>query len=159
MFDEIVAGLTALGALATAAAVFIAVRQLRVAKEQARTAFEDDLSREYRATVGELPPQAFYMKGPEFTADDKAMRAFYRYIDLSNEQLFLAQLGRVNPETVEQWQDGIRGNLEKLPAFRSAWAEIAERVPEDFFEDLRGLVPPRAPNASGPVPEVGAKPL
>ena len=116
MFDETVAALTALGSLATAVAVLVAVWQLRIAKEQARTAFEDDLSREYRAIVGDLPPQAFYMKGPEFTADDKSMRAFYRYVDLSNEHLFLAQLGRVNPKTVEQWQDGIRGNLEKLPA-------------------------------------------
>jgi hypothetical protein len=43
MFDETVAVLTALGALATAVAVFVAVWQLRTAKEHARTNFEDDL--------------------------------------------------------------------------------------------------------------------
>ena len=44
-----------MGAAATAIAVFVAVWQLRAAEEQARTAFEDDLSREYRTIVGELP--------------------------------------------------------------------------------------------------------
>jgi hypothetical protein len=159
VFDKTVAALTALGALATAVAVLVAVWQLRLAKEQARTAFEDDLSREYRAIVGDLPPQAFYTKGAELEADDKTLGAFYRYVDLSNEQLFLARLGRVNPKTVEQWQDGIRGNLRKLPAFRSAWAEVAARVPDDFFEDLRDLVPPDEPTANGPVSQLKADSL
>ncbi len=123
-------------------AVFVAVWQLRLAKEHALTAFEDDLSREYRAIVGELPAEAFYTEGDSFTPDESARRAFYRYADLSNEQLFLARVGRMSAATVEQWEDGIRGNLENLPAFRAAWAEIADRVPDDFFEELRKLVPP-----------------
>jgi hypothetical protein len=145
MFDETVAVLTALGALATAVAVFVAVWQLRTAKEHARTNFEDDLSREYRTIVGELPAEAFYARGNAFTPDNSARRAFYRYADLSNEQLFLARVGRVSPATVEQWKDGIRGNLEDLPAFRTAWAEIADCVPDNFFEDLKELVPPDPP--------------
>ncbi len=119
----------------------MAVWQLRTAEEQARTAFEDDLSREYRTIIGELPPEAFYVKG-EVTPSEATRRAFYRYFDLSNEQLFLAREGRVSDATVEQWKDGIRGNLERLPAFRAAWADIADRVPDDFFEDLSKLVPP-----------------
>lgn len=59
----------------------------------------------------------------------------------------------MNPATAEQWKDGIRGNVERLPAFRAAWAEIAARVPEDFFEDLRELVPP-APRSEGDVPDL-----
>jgi hypothetical protein len=153
MFDETVAVLSAVGALATAVAVFVAVWQLRTAKEHARTNFEDDLSREYRTIVGELPAEAFYVKGDAFTVGESTRRAFYRYADLSNEQLFLARVGRVNPATAEQWKDGIRGNLERLPAFGAAWAEIAARVPEDFFEDLRKLVPP-APRSQGDVPDL-----
>lgn len=142
MFDETVAALTALGALATAVAVFVAYFELRSAQENSRTAFEDDLSREYRSIVGDLPAEAFYAKGDNFRPDEHARRAFYRYVDLSNEQLFLAERSRVSPKTADQWKDGIRGNLEKLPAFRRAWAEIADQVPKDFFEDLRKLVPP-----------------
>lgn len=144
MFDETVAVLGAVGALATALAVFVAVWQLKTAKQHARTAFEDDLSREYRTIVGELPAKAFYAEGGDLAPDDEAWRAFYRYLDLSNEQLFLARLGRVSSATAEQWKDGISGNLERLPAFRAAWADIADRVPDDFFEELRALVPPHS---------------
>ncbi|MEJ7792020.1 MAG: hypothetical protein WKF65_08635 [Gaiellaceae bacterium] len=149
MFDETVAVLGAVGALATAIAVFVAVWQLRTAKQHARSAFEDDLSREYRTIVGDLPAKAFYADSGAFTFDDEAWRAFYRYLDLSNEQLFLARLGRVSAATAEQWKDGIHGNLERLPTFRAAWDIVAGRVPNDFFEDLKTLVPPRdAPGAA-----------
>jgi hypothetical protein len=146
VFADAVAALAALGALATAAAVFIAFFELRAAKEFTRTSFEDDLSREYRSIIGELPVEAFYANPAQapLSADVSTRRAFYRYMDLSNEQLFLARIGRVSPATAEQWRDGIRGNLLRLPAFREAWLEIAELVPSDFFEDLREVVPPSA---------------
>ncbi len=80
MFDETIAVVTAVGAAATAIAVFVAVWQLRAAEEQARTAFEDDLSREYRTIVGELPAEAFYIKG-HLTPNERTRRAFYRYAD------------------------------------------------------------------------------
>lgn len=89
MFDETVAVVGAVGAVATAFAVFVAVWELRTAKAQARTSFEDDLSREYRAIIGELPAEAFYVNS-ELTPTEATRRAFYRYVDLSNEQLFLA---------------------------------------------------------------------
>jgi hypothetical protein len=73
---------------------------------------------------------------------NRRVERFHRYVDLSNEQLYLASIGRVSPPTADQWEDGIRGNLEKLPTFGAAWAEIAARVPDDFFEDLTKLVPP-----------------
>lgn len=144
MFNEIVAVLTALGALATAVAVFVAGWELRIAKAQARTAFEDDLSREYRAIIGELPGRAFYTTRSELLLDETTLRAFYRYVDLSNEQLFLARLGR-SPATVQQWTDGICGNLTELPEFRAAWAEIADRAPPEFFKELKALVAPDNP--------------
>ena len=142
VFSDVVAALTAVGALATAAAVFVAIWQLRIAQAHARMAFEDDLSREYRSILAELPAHVFCTSNGEFALDHETMGAFYRYFDLSNEQLFLARQGRISPETVEQWQDGIRGNIQELPAFRAAWAEIGERVPNDFFEDLRVPTPP-----------------
>jgi hypothetical protein len=148
VFDETIAVVTAVGAAATAIAVFVAVWQLRPAKEQARTAFEDDLSREYRGIVGDLPAEAFYTN-VNLPLTEETRRVFYRYCDFSNEQLFLARMGRVSPSTDEQWRDGIRGNLTRLPTFTTAWAEIASRVPKDFFEDLRGLVPPE-PGAGQP---------
>jgi hypothetical protein len=142
VFRDAAAVVTAVGALATAVAVFIAFLELRAAKGYSRTSFEDDLSREYRSIIGQLPAEAFYIKGDAFAPGESVRRAFYRYVDLSNEQLFLASHDRVSAETIDQWKDGIRGNLEHLPAFRAAWAEIAANVPHDFFEDLKELVPP-----------------
>ncbi len=132
----------------------MAVWQLRTAKQHARTTFEDDLSREYRAIISDIPAEAFFVKGGILSPPDEVRRAFYRYVDLCNEQLFLAHLGRVNEKTAEQWKDGIRGNLKKLPAFRAAWAEIADSVPDDFFDELRALVPPdpRARPSQAPDP-------
>lgn len=155
MLDEIFAGMTAFGAVVTAGAVVIGVRQLRATERelelvqqeldlvqtQARTSFEDDLTREYRKIIGLLPAEAFYEDG-DIELTDEYRRALYRYFDLSNEQLFLASQGRISQETEAQWRDGITGNLLRLPVFHKAWEEISGRVPDDFFEDLRKLVPP-----------------
>ena len=138
-------GITAFGTFFTAVAVGVGVRQLKTTenelellKTQARTSFEDDLSREYRSIVATLPAEAFYRGGIQ-ELDDQTRRAFFRYFDLSNEQLFLAGLGRISSDTQEQWEDGIRGNM-RLPAFSKAWAELLERLPDDFFDDLRALL-------------------
>lgn len=61
----------------------------------------------------------------------------YRYIDLSNEQIFLRQQGRVSKETWELWRDGIKSHLEK-PTFKRAWDEFRETTEKDFNE-LREL--------------------
>jgi hypothetical protein len=142
VIDEVFAGVTAFGTLLTAGAVAVGVRQLRatereleLVQDQARTAFEDDLSREYRALIAEFPAEAFYGRR-EAELTEAFRRAFYRYFDLSNEQLFHIRNGRVSPSTAEQWLDGIKGNL-SLPAFLAAWIDLEPHLRQDFFEDLR----------------------
>jgi hypothetical protein len=142
---DIIGALTAAGTIFTGFAVLVGVRQLKTTeneleliKEQARTSFEDDLSREYRSIVASLPAEAFFREGIK-ELDDPTRRAFFRYFDLSNEELFLAKLGRIGDDTKLQWVDGILGNL-RLPAFSKAWADVLEHIPDDFFEDLRELL-------------------
>lgn len=128
-------------------AVAFAWTQIRTARQLSQSEFEDDLSREYRSIVGTLPPTAFYTDtdGTVGTLEnDEIARAFYRYFDLSNEQLFYARQGRVSESTALQWREGIEGNIRSLPAFAGAWTTIAARIPDDYFEDLRALVPPLA---------------
>jgi hypothetical protein len=143
-----------ISALAAAAGVVLGLRQLRESAEAnaaalrraddiAQAAFEDSLTREYRALIADLPAEAFYVDG-EVELSDELRRAFYRYFDLCNEQLYLGRRGRIRPDTRTQWEDGIKGNVTKLPAFQAAWAEIGFRVPGDFFEDLHGLVGTRS---------------
>ena len=139
---DVIAGITAVGALATAGGVGVGARQLLESRRQALTTFEDKLASEYRALIRQFPADAFYTdRTVELTEELRGV--FYRYFDLSNEQLYLARLGRISTNTDAQWRDGIRGNLTKLPSFQKAWDEVAAHVPDDFFEDLRALVPPR----------------
>jgi hypothetical protein len=49
---------TALGSAATAAAVAYTKRQLKAGHDQARTAFEDNLEREYRQIAADIPVRA-----------------------------------------------------------------------------------------------------
>lgn len=74
--------------VATAIAVLLAGWQIRLAKKQAKTQFEDDLTRQYREIIKDIPTDA--LLGRELSKDDykNTRHAFYRYIDLSNEQFF-----------------------------------------------------------------------
>jgi hypothetical protein len=146
LVDEVFSGLTAVGALATAVAVYLGMRQVRATEREivennrrAQTSFEDDLSREYRGIVADLPVDAFYADARGRVLSDGDLRAFYRYFDLSNEQLFLASLGRVSEATAREWRDGIAGNV-ALPAFETAWRALATHLPANYFLHLRPLM-------------------
>ena len=128
--------LSAVGSLATAAAVFYARGQLKQADIQNRTNFEDEFPREYRQLCQTIPVKAFFGKPLEGEEREQAKHAFFRYVDLCNEQVFLRQQGRVSEETWASWRGGIKSNLE-LPAFKQAWEEI-ERETSSFAE-LRKL--------------------
>ena len=129
--------ISSVGSIATAIAVAIAVWQLSVGRQQARTAFEDSLSREYRTLAQRIPVKA--LLGEPLSAEEyaEAHDDLYCYFDLSNEQVFLRQQDRVSRETWENWSSGMRVNL-ALPAFAKAWSETKERAPE-IFQELRWL--------------------
>jgi hypothetical protein len=126
-----------IGSLATAFAVLVAAWQVRRSTQQARTQFEDELNREYRQLSREIDVDA--LLGDPLTPDchQKAFPALVRYIDLSNEQVFLREKGRVSRDTWESWRDGIRSNLAR-PAFNTAWCDVKERAAKSF-QELRRL--------------------
>jgi hypothetical protein len=117
LFTEIGAIIGVIASVATAVGVFLAFRQLRLTKQQAITSFEDTISREYRELTTSIPTKALLGKELSDTEHEKALDGFYHYIDLSNEQIFLRQRGRVSLETWEFWRDGIKSNLCR-PAFK-----------------------------------------
>ena len=129
--------ISAVGSLATAIAVAIAVWQLSVGRQQARTAFEDSLSREYRTLAQRIPVKALLGEPLSAEAYAKAHDDLYCYFDLSNEQVFLRQQDRVSRATWHNWSSGMRVNF-ALPAFADVWSEIKERAP-DTFQELRWL--------------------
>jgi hypothetical protein len=124
--------------IVTAIGVFIAVYQLWNTKRQAVTLFEDALTKEYREITGKLPTAA--LLGEIISAElmRQHLPDFYRYFDLTNNQVFLRKIGRISPKTWQFWVDGIRTNLAR-PAFATAWADISRRAGADFSE-LKQLV-------------------
>ena len=87
-------GLQAVGALATAVGVFLGWIQLKHHQKQLKTDFEDRLSQQYREAIADIPVEAM-LGGTESELNDAALTAFYRYFDLTNEQIFLKNAGRI----------------------------------------------------------------
>jgi hypothetical protein len=90
----------------------VAVRQLGEAADARQTAFEDELDREFREL--DLPLGLFYENGHGVAEpSDAERRAVYRYIDLTNHQIFLRSKRRVSLERSREWRDGIADLLER----------------------------------------------
>ena len=128
---------TAVGSIATALAVLVTAWQLRRGTSQARTNFEDDLSREYRELARSIPVKAHL--GEELTEDEfaQAFPRLHQYLDLTNEQIFLRMNGRISRTTWLNWREGIESNLRR-PAFTQAWSHVKKATSEGFTE-LRRL--------------------
>jgi hypothetical protein len=118
---------------ATAVGVFIACWQIHRSAQQSRTDFEDELAKEYRQLARDIPVDA--LLGGELSQheQEKALKVFYQYVDLSNEQTFLRKNGRVSKQTWLFWRDGIKSNLER-PSFNKAWQQIKLKAPKSFEE-------------------------
>jgi hypothetical protein len=124
--------------IVTAIGVCVGVLQLWNSKRQAVTSFEDELANEYRQITGKLPTAA--LLGEPLSAELLNMHLpdFYRYFDLTNNQIFLRKAGRISKPTWKFWVDGIKTNLAR-PAFVTSWQSIAKRSNGDFSE-LRQLI-------------------
>jgi hypothetical protein len=119
-----------------AAGVWYARRQLRTSREIAQLQFEDALTKEYRELASCIPTKALLGEPLDDAEYQKAFDEFFRYMDLSNEQVSLRQRDRINAEVWAIWRDGIQANL-SLPAFQRAWAEVKAR--STSFNELRRL--------------------
>jgi hypothetical protein len=128
---------SAIGSVGTAVAVLVAAWQVRKNTQQARTDFEDDLSREYRELARCIPVKACLGQDLGEEEFEQAFPMLYQYIDLSNEQIFLRINGRISKATWINWVDGIKSNLDR-PAFSHAWALIKEGS-QGSFAELRRL--------------------
>lgn len=127
-----------IASLATAAGVIFAAVQLWQSRSHSASAFEDSFYKEYRELSRRIPSRA--MLGEDIDDGEKGryLDEFLHYFDLSNEQIFLRQKGRIRTETWGFWRDGIRSNFKK-PAFKWAWAEL-EKSKTTEFSELRHLL-------------------
>ena len=127
----------AVSSAVTAVGVFLAWWQIRAAKQLSRTQFEDTLAQQYREIIKDIPVKALLGEPLSAGEQEAALPFFYRYIDLTNDQIFLRQHGRVSAAAWENWRDGI-GTLMSMPAFAEAWQQIRDR-PTTKFDELRRL--------------------
>jgi hypothetical protein len=130
----------AVSAVATSFAafgVFLAFWQVWLSRSIAQLQFEDSLAREYRDLCTVIPAAVFLRQAISEEDYRKTFDEFYRYIDLSNEQVSLRQRGRISKAVWKSWCEGIRCNL-KLTPFARAWDEVKNAAPESF-QELRQL--------------------
>lgn len=121
----------------TAIGVIIAAVQIWLSRSQGVTTFEDGFAKEYRELARRIPPRALL---DAILSEDEMknhLDEFWHYFDISNEQTFLRQIGRIRTETWIFWRDGIRSNFQK-PAFKWAWEEV-ENMKTTEFSELRRL--------------------
>jgi hypothetical protein len=126
-----------IASIATAVGVIFAAIQIWLFRSQAVTTFEDGFAKEYRYLSRCIPARA--LLGEELSEEEKKkhLDEFYHYFDLSNEQAFLRQIGRIRTETWVFWRDGMHSNFMK-PAFNWAWEEF-EHTGTTEFSELRRL--------------------
>src|SRR5688500_13064586 len=136
-FTLIAAVATAIGTAVTAVGVFMAGWQIKESRRLSRTEFEDGLAHQYREIIREIPVKALLGDRLEPAELNVALQFFYSYIDLTNDQIFLRQQGRVSAETWENWRDGIKSFM-SMPAFVAAWQKIKDK-PTTKFDELRRL--------------------
>ena len=128
--------------IATFALAVVAWWQIAQIREQTATSFEDRLTEQYRKLMKDIPTDVWLGADLKTVPKEQQRRcrdAIYRYIDLSNEQAFLHNVGRVRPETWRVWKEGIKSNMD-LRAFDEVWKEVAHKTPE-AFTFLRELIP------------------
>ncbi|MEI8096414.1 MAG: hypothetical protein WCG80_19550 [Spirochaetales bacterium] len=118
---------------ATAISIVLAVVQLYRDATTRKSEFIESVERDYRDLIKEIPYQVFL--GKLLTVDEQAktMDDFYRYFDLTNNQVMLRQHKKISRDTWENWSAGAKNNL-SLPAFRAAYKEIVEPWPTQFTE-------------------------
>jgi hypothetical protein len=80
------------------AGVWLAHRQLQTSSQIAQLQFEDALAKEYRELTNRLPTKVLLGSELEETEYPKAFDELFRYFDLSNEQVYLRQRGRISQE-------------------------------------------------------------
>jgi hypothetical protein len=128
--------ISALASAVAAIGIFVAILQLRVSKNIAQLQFEDGLAREYRELSSRIPTKALLGHSLPEDQYQASFDEFFRYVDLSNEQVSLRRRGRIGNDVWQYWCSGIQANL-ALPSFKRAWSEIQDQC--DSFQELRRL--------------------
>jgi hypothetical protein len=136
---SLVNSIQAVGSLLTGFGALIVIFQLYQRRRQFKTEFEDKLTSDYREIIYEIPVES--LLDEEHDRDvEQNLKDYYRYIDLTNDQIFLRKEGRVSKSTWEEWAAGIEANF-KLEDFNKSWKIIHDSNP-DIFNEIQNFLDP-----------------
>ena len=110
--------------------------QFITAREIAQLQFADGLDKEYPELANRIPTKALLGSRLSPKEYEAAFDEWFRYFDLSNDQVILRKHSRIGFEVWKNWRDGIKTNLD-LPAFKRAWLDIQAK--SSSFQELRML--------------------
>jgi hypothetical protein len=98
------------GSILTGLGVIFIFWQAYQRSKQFTTEVEDKLTGEYREIVASGPTEAF-LGGEIDDNKDNINEDLHRYLDLTNQQIWLRCYGRVSRSTWENWDDGIQEHI------------------------------------------------
>jgi hypothetical protein len=127
----------------TPLSVVIVAYQVWQRGKQFTTQFEDSLDEKYRNIIYDLPLESLLDASEPEDEYAGELKNYYRYIELSNHQIFLRRKGRITKSTWEDWSAGIDTNFSRSD-FQNAWNDIKKET--ESFEELRKYLSSEHPN-------------
>jgi len=112
--------------VATAVGVLLLAAQVRLARSAQRASFEQSFNERYERIADRLPIEAL-LGEPVEPGDDNALRVYYDYFALCEEEVHYRSRRKVSRSTWADWSKGIVFNMGR-PAFQTAWDELRKRT-------------------------------
>lgn len=100
--------------------------------------FERTFSERYERIIQGVPLPILLGQDEHAAGDLKALRAFFDYFELCEEELYYRRQGRASTSTWADWWEGIALNFRR-PAFQRAWEHLegAAIAPEGSNNEIR----------------------
>lgn len=120
-------GLGTAANVATAVGIIGVGWQLWLNRRQMVVAFERTFVDRYERIIRDVPLSVLLGEDFDPTAREDALRAFFDYFELCEEELYCRRVGKISTSTWCDWWEGIALNLRRQ-AFRTAWEYLKDRV-------------------------------
>ncbi len=119
--------ITSIANVAAAVGVLVVILQLELSRRQMRAAFERSFVDKYERVVERVPLELLLGANLDVDGDREALRAFFDYFELCEEELYYRRVAKVSKSTWGEWWEGISLHFRR-PAFRRAWDSLHDRV-------------------------------
>jgi hypothetical protein len=121
--------------IATSLGVILILLQLGQTSKIEKTRFENEMVMRYIRIINLITFEIMYLDESEKYFDEEVKRKldeFYKYFDLTNQELYLITNDEIRKKTAEEWIKGIK-ELMGLASFSKAWELIVKKTGEGSF--------------------------